>query len=41
MTVVGDGGWRETLVITSGESDEPDPRFKYPYELASDTEFLS
>ena len=40
LTVVGDGGWRETLVITSGESDEPDPRFKYPYELASDTEFL-
>ena len=40
LTEVGDGSWRETLVITSGESDEPDPRFKYPKELASDTEFL-
>ena len=38
--VVGDGSWRETLVITSGESDEPDPRFKYPYQLAEDTEFF-
>ena len=40
LTEVGDGSWRQTLVITSGESDEPDPRFKYPKELASDTEFL-
>ena len=40
LTEVGNGSWRETLVITSGESDEPDPRFKYPKELASDTEFF-
>ena len=30
----------ETLVITNSESDEMDPRFKYPKELAADTEFL-
>ena len=30
LTEVGDGSWQETLVITSSESDEPDPRFKYP-----------
>jgi len=39
LTVVGDGSWRETLVITSSESDEEDPRFKYPKELAVDTDF--
>ena len=38
--VAGDGSWRQTLVITSAESDEPDPRFKYPYQLAEDTEFF-
>ena len=32
--------WEETLVITNSESDEMDPRFKYPKELAVDTEFL-
>ena len=36
---VGDD-WEETLVITNSESDEMDPRFKYPKELAVDTEFL-
>jgi len=40
LTVVGDGSWQESLVISSSESDEPDPRFKYPSELASDTDFL-
>ena len=40
LTVVGDGSWQESLVITNSESDEPDPRFKYPDELAEDTEFL-
>ena len=40
LNVVGDGSWQETLVITNSESDEPDPRFKYPKELASDTEFF-
>ena len=39
LNEVGDGSWQETLVITNSESDEPDPRFKYPKELASDTEF--
>ena len=32
--------WEETLVITNSESDEPDPRFKYPKEIAQDTEFF-
>ena len=36
---VGDD-WEETLVMTNSESDEMDPRFKYPKELAMDTEFL-
>ncbi len=36
---VGDE-WEETLVITNSESDEMDPRFKYPKELAVDTEFM-
>ena len=40
LTVVGDGNWKQTLVITNSESDEVDPRFKYPYELAEDTDFL-
>ena len=40
LTIVGDGSWQETLVISSSESDEPDPRFKYPDELAEDTEFF-
>ena len=40
LNEVGDGSWQETLVITNSESDEPDPRFKYPDELATDTEFL-
>ena len=40
LTIVGDGSWQESLVITNSESDEPDPRFKYPDELAEDTEFL-
>ena len=40
LNEVGDGSWQETLVITNSESDEPDPRFKYPDELAADTEFL-
>ena len=39
LNEVGDGSWQETLVITNSESDEPDPRFKYPKELAADTEF--
>ena len=39
LNEVGDGSWQETFVITDSESDEPDPRFKYPKELASDTEF--
>jgi len=40
LNAVGDGSWQETLVITNSESDEPDPRFKYPDELAVDTEFF-
>ena len=32
--------WEETLVITNSESDEPDPRFKYPKEIAQDTDFF-
>ena len=40
LTVVGDGSWQESLVITNSESDEADPRFKYPDELSEDTEFL-
>ena len=40
LTVVGDGSWHETLEISNSESDEPDPRFKYPDELAEDTDFL-
>ena len=40
LNEVGDGSWQETLVITNSESDEPDPRFKYPDELAVDTEFF-
>ena len=40
LTVVGDGSDEESLVITNSESDEADPRFKYPDELAEDTEFL-
>ena len=40
LTVVGDGSWQETLVLSNSESDESDPRFKYPNELAEDTEFL-
>jgi len=40
LNEVGDGSWQETLVITNSESDEADPRFKYPDELAADTEFL-
>ena len=40
LTVVGDGSWQETLVISDSESDESDPRFKYPNELAEDTEFF-
>ena len=40
LTVSGDGSWQESLVISSSESDEPDPRFKYPDELTEDTEFL-
>ena len=39
LNAVGDE-WEETLVITNSESDEVDPRFKYPKELAEDTEFL-
>ncbi len=39
LNSVGDD-WEETLVITNSESDEMDPRFKYPKELAVDTEFL-
>jgi len=39
LNSVGDE-WEETLVITNSESDEMDPRFKYPKELAMDTEFL-
>ena len=39
LNSVGDE-WEETMVITNSESDEMDPRFKYPYELAVDTEFL-
>ena len=39
LNSVGDE-WEETLVITNSESDEMDPRFKYPKELAVDTEFL-
>ncbi len=39
LNSIGDE-WEETLVITSSESDEMDPRFKYPKELAEDTEFL-
>ena len=39
LNSVGDE-WEETLVITNSESDEMDPRFKYPKELAADTEFL-
>ena len=41
-TVLNGSGdeWEETLVITNSESDEADPRFKYPKELAQDTEFL-
>ena len=40
LNEVGDGSWQETLVITNSESDEADPRFKYPDELAVDTEFF-
>jgi len=40
LTVVGDGSWEQTLVISNSESNESDPRFKYPDELAQDTEFL-
>ena len=37
----GDGNdWETTLVITNSESDEMDPRFKYPRELVEDKEFL-
>ncbi len=39
LNSVGDE-WEETLVITNSESDEVDPRFKYPKDLAEDTEFL-
>ena len=39
LTEVGNGSWRQTLVITGSESDEADPRFKYPYQLDSDTDF--
>ena len=40
LNSVGDGSDDETLVIPSRESDEVDPRFKYPEDLSSDTEFL-
>lgn len=40
LNSVGDGSDDETLVIRSSESDEEDPRFKYPEDLATDTEFL-
>ena len=40
LTVVGNGEDEETLVITNSESDESDPRFKYPDELAESTNFL-
>ena len=36
LNEVGDGSWQETLVITNSESDELDPRFKYPKELAGE-----
>ena len=39
LTIVGDGSDEESLVITNSESDEADTRFKYPDELAEDTEF--
>ena len=39
LNSIGDE-WETTLVITNSESDEMDPRFKYPKELAVDTEFL-
>ena len=32
--------WETTLLISNSESDEMDPRFKYPKELAVDTEFF-
>ena len=40
LTEVGDGNWKRSLVITGSQSDEVDPYFKYPYELASDTTFF-
>ena len=40
LTVVGNGDDSETLVISNSESDEVDPRFKYPDELAENTSFL-
>ena len=40
LTIVGNGEDEETLVITNSESDESDPRFKYPDELAESTNFL-
>ena len=32
--------WETTLLISNSESDEMDPRFKYPKELPVDTEFF-
>ena len=40
LTVVGNGDDSQTLVISNSESDELDPRFKYPDELSEDTNFL-
>ena len=40
LNQVGNGEDEETLVITNSESDEEDPRFKYPDELAENTNFL-
>ena len=40
ITVVGNGEWEESLVITNSESDESDPRFKYPKNLNVNTDFL-
>ena len=34
LNSIGDE-WEETLVITNSESDEMDPRFKYPKEFFS------
>ena len=40
LTVVGNGDDSQTLVISNSESDELDPRFKYPDELSENTNFL-